>query len=138
MNELKNVKVVQDAYAAFTRGDIPGVLKQCANDIDWQVFGPPELPVGGQRKGTSEVQAFFRDVDATWDFERFEPRQFIAQGDDVVALGLYAGTAKGTGRPFKAEFAHVFTVRDGRVVRFREYTDTANLIQSAGVTPARV
>lgn len=45
-------------------------------------------------------------------------------GETVVVLGRYSGTCKATGRAFRAPFAHVRTVRDGRAVRYVQYTDT--------------
>ena len=130
MDGNQNVEVVKAAYAAFGRGDIDALLGMMTNDVDWQTYGPADLPTTGQRLGKPEVGRFFQQVGATWNFERFEPQQFIAQGDMVVALGIYSGTAKPGGREFSSEFAHVFTVRNGMVTRFREYTDTAMLAGS--------
>jgi ketosteroid isomerase-like protein len=130
MAEKENIKTVQDAYGAFGRNDIPGLLNYMTEDIDWQTFGPEELPTCGLRKGKPEVSRFFKEVGENWNFEKFEPRQFIAQGDMVVALGFYSGTAKSNGRKFGSEFSHVFTVSNGKVVKFREYTDTANLVNA--------
>ena len=137
MTEQKNTKVVQDAYAAFQRTDIPAIINSLTDDIDWQVLGPPELPIAGVRKGKPEVNRFFKQVAELWNFERFDPRQFIEQGDIVVVLGYYGGTAKESGRKFAAEWAHVFTVKNGRIAKFREYTDTANLIGALNLAAAR-
>ena len=134
MSEQSNIKVVQDAYAAFGRNDIQSLIGLMSDDIAWHTFGPAELPMCGLRKGKAAVQKFFDQVGETWNFERFEPREFTAQGDTVVALGFYGGTCKGTKRPFMSEFSHVFTLRDDKVVRFREYADTANLL--AAYSPA--
>jgi uncharacterized protein len=131
-----NVKVVQDAYAAFGRGDVAAIVNGLTDDIDWHFLGPKEIPTAGPRKGKPEVQRFFREVAETWSFDRFEPRQFIAQGDTVVCLGFYSGKANGSGRTMTAEWAHVFTIRNGKIAKFREYTDTAAMIQALGA-PAR-
>ena len=64
---------------------------------------------------------------ATADFKRFEPRDFFADGDKVVVLGFYESVIKTTGRTFAAEWVMVFTLRDGKVARFREFTDTVAL-----------
>ena len=138
MNEQKNVDVVRDAYAAFQRGDIEALIGMLSEDIDWQFYGPEELPLTGQRKGKPEVGRFFKQVGELWNFERFEPRQFISQGDDVVVLGNYGGTAKPTGRKFAAEWSHLFVVKSGKIAKFREYTDTANLIKALQPATARV
>ncbi len=137
MDEQKNVQLVQAAYAAFGRGDIDAILGMTSNDIDWQTFGPDELPTGGLRHGKPEVAKFFQQVGAAWNFERFEPQTFIAQGDNVVSLGIYTGTAKSTGRKFSSEFAHVFTIKNGVVTKYREYADTANLIGALSPSMSR-
>ena len=134
----QNIQLVQAAYAAFKRGDIPGVLSNLAEDIDWHFYGPKELPTSGQRKGKAEVQRFFKNVDDAWQFTSFEPRQFITQGDEVVVLGSYAGTAKGTGRKFDCQWSHVFTIQNGKCVRWREYTDTATLLEAYTGAPVKV
>ena len=138
MNEQKNIEAVQNAYAAFGRRDIGAIIDQLTDDIDWHFFGPAELPPAGVRKGKPEVQRFFKNVDDSWTFATFEPRQFIAQGDTVVVLGSYSGTAKSTGRKFDCQWSHVFTVRDGKFSKFREYTDTANLLEAYTGAPVRV
>jgi ketosteroid isomerase-like protein len=56
---------------------------------------------------------------------QFEPQEFIADENQVVVLGHYAWRVRSTGRKYESDWAHVFTVRGGRIVRFREYTDTA-------------
>ena len=54
------------------------------------------------------------------------PREFVAQGDKVVSLGHYRWRVKSTGQEYSSDFAHVFTVSDGKITGFQEYTDTAS------------
>jgi ketosteroid isomerase-like protein len=35
---------------------------------------------------------------------------------------------KATGRDFKSEYVHVLTVKDGKLISYREYLDTAQLL----------
>jgi ketosteroid isomerase-like protein len=68
-------------------------------------------------------------------FSRFGIRVdelFAAEGGRVVMLGMYEGTFAGTSTPIDAQVAHVWTLADGRVLRFQQYTDTQAL---AGVAP---
>jgi ketosteroid isomerase-like protein len=58
----------------------------------------------------------------------FEPTRFVAEGDLVVALGHYQWRVKATGREIASEFAHVFTVKNNRIVRFQEFMDTAAFV----------
>jgi len=126
MQETQNTKVVQDAYAAFGRGDIPGVIANLADDVVWNgVYGAgPHVPTSGERRGKAAVSEFFGQVAANVNFLKFEPREFVATGDKVVALGHYTATTP-TNRTFDSDFAMVFTLRDGKVTHFQEFTDSA-------------
>lgn len=68
---------------------------------------------------------FFATVSASQEVLRFEPRELIAEGDRVVALGSYEWRVKTNGREFSGDFAHAWTIREGKVAEFHEYTDTA-------------
>jgi uncharacterized protein len=60
----------------------------------------------------------------TASLKTFEPRTFVADGDKVVVMGYEEGTARETGRDWKAHFTHVFTVASGKITAHREYVDT--------------
>ncbi|HWQ54290.1 MAG TPA: nuclear transport factor 2 family protein [Bryobacteraceae bacterium] len=126
MEEL-NTQVVRDIYAGFKRGDIPAILDRIADDVVWDVPAPPHVPHAGRRFGRDEVARFFKILKENAEFHTFEPRDFVAEGDRVAAVGHYSGRAKTTGRDFVTDFVMVFTFRDGKVVEMREYLDTAAL-----------
>jgi ketosteroid isomerase-like protein len=44
-----------------------------------------------------------------------------------VVLGRYRATNRETGKALDAPFAHVWDLRGGKVVRFDQYADTAQL-----------
>jgi uncharacterized protein len=129
MSEAQNVSVVQNAYAAFGRGDIATLLGYMTEDIQWRpVIGTAKhVPFSGERKGKAGVGEFFKQVAESEDFQQFEPREFVAQGDNVVALCHYRAVTKATGRTFDSDFVMVFTLRDGRVAAFQEFTDSAGI-----------
>ena len=129
MNEAQNTNVVQDAYAAFGRRDIETLLGYVDENVRWQgVMGTAAyVPFSGERTGKAQVAEFFRQVAAAVDFQQFEPREFVAQGDKVVAIGHYRAITKQTGKSFESDFAMVFTLRDGKVTRFQEFTDSAGI-----------
>ncbi|HEY7054981.1 MAG TPA: nuclear transport factor 2 family protein [Vicinamibacterales bacterium] len=132
--EADNTRVVQAAYAAFGRGDIPTLLGYMTDDIQWRpVLGTARhVPFSGERRGKASVAEFFKIVGESEDFEQFEPREFVAQGNTVVALGHYRAVTKATGKRFDADFAMVFTLRDGKVASFREFTDSAGINAAFG------
>src|SRR6476646_6234078 len=121
-----NIALVQSLYAAFGRGEIAAIVKALSSDVDWTVNGQSKMyPCFGRWTGPVEVQNFFKLVADHEAFTDFSPNDFHAVGDLVFAFGHYAGTVRSTNKPFACDWLHVFTVKDGKVARFREFTDTA-------------
>jgi len=126
-----NVALVKSMYAALGRGDIPSILAMCSPDIDWEVIGPAkDFPLLGARRGRAGVEKFFRDLPEVHTFTEFSPENFIAGGDTVVVLGHYSFTFNRNSRHVATEWAHAFTIRDGKLAKFREYTDTAQMVEA--------
>ena len=125
----QQIEVVQRAYAAFGRGDVPGVLECVTDDILWEpiVGAGPHVPHAGTRRGKAQVTKFFRLLDQSTEFQTFEPRQFFENGDTVVVLGSYAARAKTTGRQTSSDWVMIFRFREGKVAAFKELTDSAAL-----------
>ena len=101
--------------------------------MQWQgVIGTEGvLPQAGLlRQDRDAVAEFFGLVDATVGFDEFAPAEFIAQGDQVAVVGSYRGRAKTTGQRFETVWTMVFTIRDGKIARFREFTDSAQLVRA--------
>ena len=125
MNKQENIKLVHQVYEHFKNGDIKALLNLLSDDIEWQLPEIENVPFSGKRRGQEQMGQFFASLVDTQEVQHFEPREFIAQGDKVVALGHYAWRVRSTGREFGGDFAHVFTVNEGKVIRFHEYMDTA-------------
>ncbi|HVF10697.1 MAG TPA: nuclear transport factor 2 family protein [Abditibacteriaceae bacterium] len=125
MSEQENVQVVQAIYAAFGQGDIPAVLDALTDDIDWWIDGPPEIPYAGTQHGRAEVSQNFVRLNETVAFESFAPEEFIAQGDQVVAIGSDQRRVRKTGKLIENKWAMVFTLREGKVSRFRAFESSA-------------
>jgi ketosteroid isomerase-like protein len=129
------VPVVRRSYEAFARGDLDGVVANMDDGIEWhQAQG---LPHGGTYRGLAEVRAnVFDPLDRDWWAEfSAEPEQFIDAGDEVVVLGRYRGAAKGTGKRLDVPFVHVWTMRDAKAVRFRQFLDTRGWVEALSPEP---
>jgi uncharacterized protein len=120
-----NVKIVQDAYGKFATGDIAGLLGNCAEDVDWQTPEVENATFGGKCRGHAQVGEFFAGMDAAQEISKFEPTEFIAQGDRVVVLGKFAANVRETGKSYESDWVHVFTVKDGKITNFDEFFDNA-------------
>lgn len=123
---LSNRELIQSLYDAFAKGDAATVLGAMHPEVEWKEaesspYADQNPYVGPGRVGAGVFGRLMAD------FEGFTvtPLKLVAEGDTVVALGRYTGTHKGSGKPLDAQFAHAWTVRDGKVMEFQQYTDTA-------------
>ena len=128
MSEQQNIEIVRRGYEAFGHGDMNTLLGSFDEQIEWISPGPADLPTAGRRTGRQQIAEFFTVLNDTFEIQRFEPKEFIAQGDRVVVTGTDTSRVKATGKVIEGEWAHIFTLKDGKVVRFQEYLDTAEAV----------
>ena len=117
----ERLDVVRGIYDAFGSGDMDRVATLIA-ECDWEEA--EGMPYGGRYRGAEDVfQNVFARIAA--DVENFSarPDEILPAGDDrVLALGRYAGI--GRTAVVDVAFAHLWTVRDGKIVKFVQYADT--------------
>jgi ketosteroid isomerase-like protein len=121
----ENKQLVRQAYENFKGADIQALLGLLADDVEWQLPDTENVPFAGKRRGLEQVAQFFQTLADSQDVLQFDPQELIAEGEKVVALGQYRWRAKATGREYGGDWAHVFTVRDGKITGFHEFMDTA-------------
>ena len=125
----ENIALIQSIYAAFGRGDIGFIAAHTAEDARWD-FNTSASPVPWHVPvtGPQEVPDFLAAFSGNVDVEMFDPRHFIAQGEDVVVqLGL-AYTVKSTGRRVREEQLQWWKVRGGKIAALRHFEDTAQVL----------
>ena len=126
-----NVTLVQSLYAAFGRGDIATIVAAMAPDVHWEVVGrPQDYPLLGVRRGPEGVREFFRLIGELQEVVAFAPRGFYVVGDLVFVLGSEGWKLRKTGKTVATEWVHIFTIKDGKVTAFREFTDSAQFAEA--------
>jgi len=123
-----NLRLVQDAFAAFAARDVPAVMNLLSDDIEWQGARSPDIPYGGFRKGKADVEKFFSTLGRNIDYEYFEAREYLAHNERVMVLGREKFRVKKTGKHVENDWAMLFTLRHGKIVRFQVYEDTAAVL----------
>jgi ketosteroid isomerase-like protein len=130
----ENVEIVRRAYAAFNDGELGTVLEILDPDIEWNasdVFFDQPRTYRGRRAWQEE---FLQDLMQIFEEYRGEPEEIRDAGDQVVAVAQMGGTGRRSGAKAMARVAHVFTFRDGRLVRFSEFRDVREALEAAGLS----
>ncbi len=125
MSEQENSALVQQGYKLFAQGDIPGVLNLMSPNVVWASPKMENVPFSGSFDGPQGVGQFFSALAGAIDILKFEPREFIAQGNKVVVLGESRSRVKGQKEEFDDQWADVLTVENGKVTRYERYGNTA-------------
>jgi uncharacterized protein len=129
MSVDENVQIVKDFFAAMG-GANKHLLSLVAEDIEWIIPGEG-WPLAGTHRGRAELAAVLRKASEEVEMTYPEPPEFVAQGDRVLVVGVATGTIKATNKPFKDDWVFDITVRDGKVIRIREYIDTQALARAS-------
>lgn len=124
--ETKDTKqLIMSAYQLYKQKDIKGILGMCKDDVEWVGPEVDSIPFAGSYSGRAAVGEFFTKLDQSMEPLKFEPQTFIAEGDKVVVTGVSRWHVKSTGADYDSPWVHIFTVRDGKIARFEQHTNTA-------------
>ena len=119
-------QVIESVYDGFNRGDIPYILSQISPAAIWRQS--KMLPWGGEYTGSAGAAEFFRKLDAEMETIAFEAKENIEMRDEVFSFGYYEGKSRKTGQSGRAEWMFRWRVKDGKIVLFDSYIDTAALL----------
>jgi ketosteroid isomerase-like protein len=129
MSTEKNVQTVKDFFAAIGHGDREALLALVAEDIEWIIPGE-DWPLAGTHRGHAGLADVLQKASKTMETST-EVREYVAQGDRVLVVGVATGKVKATNKPFKDDWIFAITVRDGKLTKIREYIDTQALARAS-------
>jgi ketosteroid isomerase-like protein len=126
---MTNVELVKQMYSDIATGNVAAALSVFDPAILWhECEGMPFVNDSGIYTGPEAVvKNVFMQLPVVYDGFNVEPSEIFGADDKVVMVGYYTGTNKATGRPFKANATHTWTVKDGKLIRFFQAVDTATL-----------
>ena len=129
------VAVVKALYADLQKGDLQHIETLVTPDTVWTFHAPEHLvPYAGVYKGKDGVRHFFAAIGRTIEVREIGQRQFIEQNNTVAVVGWERSVARETGGEFHADWLHLFTMENGLIARFEEFTDSAAIV--AALAPA--
>ena len=114
-----NLEAVRTYYDAFNRGDHEAAEAFLAEDIVVDYSRRPIEP--GVAQGREEALAAVARVREAWGEISVEPEELIDRGDVVIAVVVNRARGAASGAEISSRTAQVWTLRDGRAVRFEYY-----------------
>jgi uncharacterized protein len=132
---VENIKMIKHFYSALAENDWSAARMVLDADIEWNEVAAPDLWFNGKRYGSDVV--FKQVIDQAYaKFDRFElkMKKFYPVGQTVVAIGHFCGRGKTTQLKLHAATGHIWTISDGKAVRFQGFHDTLEWQVALGLT----
>jgi ketosteroid isomerase-like protein len=120
----ENVELIRAIYDRWSAGSSARDLI----DADMEYVNPAYAVESGTRRDRRAL-ATVREVYP--DF-RVEPERFVDAGENVVVIGTARGTAA-SGVEAQWRQGYVWTVRDGKAIRFRWFNDPDEALEAVGL-----
>ena len=125
MDSNQNKLMIMKGYEYFQQGDIKSVLANWSDDVEIISSDNEHIPFSGHYKGMHEAADFFATLGGAVDTLHFVPKDFVAEGDKVVVTGEARWQAKSTGADWHTPWVHVFTLKDGKISRLEQFSNSA-------------
>ena len=128
---LENVEIVRSGYQAWNRGDLDHIGRVTDEAFEWREAS--EVPGAGTRRGRAEFDRYLRSFEHFWREFEFEPIEIRDAGDRVLAEVIERGRSASSDIEVSQHFIHVWTLREGKVVRLEGFYDKAAALEAAGL-----
>lgn len=123
---------VQELYDAYERRDLARVSEMLHDDIDWVIYGPIAVfPFAGPRKGRAAVLEAMQHIAVNYTLERYKNEIIIVEGERAGVMSDVTFTQNNSGRKLRFRIANFVRFQDGRVIEFREFANTFDVVEQA-------
>jgi len=127
----ENVEIVRRAYEAMRVRDLGAFTELSDPEVEWI----PDRRIGkGPIRGRESVIGFFLDRDAMFAQVEYEFERWSEKDDQVLVFLQVTGTGAASGAGFDIRIAHLWTLRDGRLVRGEGFGDRVEALEAAGLS----
>ncbi|MEM7698220.1 MAG: nuclear transport factor 2 family protein [Verrucomicrobiota bacterium] len=127
---------LRHGYSLWAAADPAGVeffLGMVSDQVDWGSLGEGRLGMefSQRRSGREEVLGYFQDIAANWELVSYQVHEIVSEGDRHVAICECAWKHRATGKVVETPKVDTYKMKDGKIVEFREYYDTAKTVAAA-------
>ncbi len=129
----KNVEIVRKLFEQWAAGDLTA---DCFDPgIEYSRIGAETPDLEGRWFGRDELSASMRDFLRAFADLRIEAERIVDLSEDrVLVLSRHTARGRQSGVPIEHELGDLFTLRDGKIVRFYSYWNRAQALEAAGVS----
>jgi uncharacterized protein len=121
-------------YESFNQGDLDSVLELCTDDVElYQDPDVVDMVAALTPRGSERVAQYLRGWLDSWSEYQVRPQEFLQSGQDVAALTHARARGKNSQFEIEADMADFFTLRNGRIARFRLYIQRVDALGSLGL-----
>ncbi len=124
----ENVEIVRRCYAALDRRDWDGLWREAHPDFELRT------QLQGSRLGPDEAQGFVEDQFAAFESWKVVPERFFESDDRVVAYVVMRSRPRGSSAEITIKIAHVWTLRDGKVLMIETFPQREKALEAAGLS----
>lgn len=135
-DNLSLVRRVYERWQDSKGADIDCWLELMADEVELRSVGDgvAGLEFSSPRRSHREVREYLTGLVKDWQMLDYSVNELIDSGNRVVMLGHVKWRHRGTGKTFSSPKADFIEMRDGRIVGFIEFFDTAKAIAAASFT----
>ncbi len=121
------IDTIRSFYSALSAGDGAAALALMSADIEWVAMWPYRASGPGPQ---NVAEGVFIPLQKDWETFEIVPSEYVIEENAVLSVGRFRGVHGTTGKPVDAAYAHLWTVRDGQITRFRQFIDTLAIAQA--------
>ena len=128
-------RAVQLGFGALNRDDVEAAFATYHPEVELEL--PQEfvgLGLDPPDRGREERVSFERRWNAEWGRVQYEFEEIIDLGDRLLVIGRFEASGPSSGAGFDNEFAEIFTVSAGRVIREQAFFNHAEALEAAGLS----
>jgi ketosteroid isomerase-like protein len=118
-----STQAVIAVYEKFGKGDVPGILAASTDDVVFEIQDRMFDSKARWFKGKAEAGRFFQELGGKFQYSKFQPTRFVADGDDVFVLVDVEYKLIATGQTYTSTYTHRFKIVNGKVAYFRGVDD---------------
>lgn len=124
---MSEITPIEKFFSSLKQGDIEGAVDTVHEEAEFSAPGPDTVPIYNEFHGKKGVREFIRILGELFDSEAFEIYDLVQKDNYVFATGLMKHRVKRTGKLFECEWALVSKVKDGKIILYKMFEDTAAL-----------